>query len=203
MTSKLKLFTFILIGIFGRLASAGSFYIGLPLGAEGVKSSDVNPSLASEGLPTITDLSNSSYGAGFGYEWDSGFRLGVKGGQTQVLDHSTGTVFANYSITRGGLNLEAPVLGGSMTFVDLGFTLGAGQSRYTIIGAAQTGVAQKIDAYLEPSLSFKYGGKSTKFFIDASFPILAAGEFKAFGNSGVSSLAGPGPALILGFLIYL
>jgi hypothetical protein len=197
-----KIFFIFFMG-FSLNSWAGDFFLAIPLGLQTVKSLEVNGALVSEGIESITDLSTSNYTGGIGYEWDSGFRLAFRGGQVSAVDEFSGSVFANYTIMKGGIGLEYPLFAGAMHRLDLGGTLGGSVSRFTLIGSALSGVAQKIDGFFEPSLSYKYGAKSVKFFTEVSYPVLIEGEFKSFGTPGVNSLSGPGISVVLGVLLYL
>ncbi len=203
MNTFFKKFILVLCASFSVKAFCGEFFLAFPLGIQSVKSLEVNPALETEGLRKITDASSSNYSGGIGYEWDSGFRFALKGGQVSVVDEFEGTVFASYSIIKGGLNVEFPFIEGGWHSFDLGFTLGGALSRFTLIGGTYSGVAQKLDGFFEPILGYKYGGKSVKFFLDLAYAAPIEGEFKSFGTPGVSSLSGPGASVVCGILVYL
>jgi hypothetical protein len=198
-----KKFILVLCASFSVNAMCGEFFLAFPLGIQTVKSLEVNVALESEGIQKITDASSSNYSGGIGYEWDSGFRFALKGGQVLVVDEFESTVFASYSIAKGGLNIELPLVESGWHSFDLGFTLGGALSRFTLIGGTYSGVAQKLDGFFEPILGYKYGGKSVKFFVDLAYASPIEGEFKSFGTPGVSSLSGPGASVVCGLLVYL
>jgi hypothetical protein len=184
-------------------AVAEGFFVNFPMGIESFKSSHINGIIANEGLDSVTDLSPSTSSAGLGYEFASGFSLSIKGGQTNPYTNTESNKFLSLDLIRGGLCAELNFLADGMHRVNGGLTFGGKVWRWTVIGSNYQGVTQHLAAFVEPSVSYQYGGNSVRLYLEGTFAATVGDEIKIFGTPGSSALDSNSASLGIGLKVFL
>ncbi|MBS1984792.1 MAG: hypothetical protein JST16_11540 [Bdellovibrionales bacterium] len=174
-----------------RPSYAGGFFLDFPLiGVGTFRSANVNDTLAANGFAKKSDFTYIGYTQGtLGYEWAGGFRVAVNALVRTPIEHTEGPAFVALESKGGSLSAEYAIVGGG-TFHQIfaGVGLGGTMTRFTIYGNNNWGIAQDTSWFVDPTLSYEYGGNSIRLKWSLGYAKTSDVEFKSYGMPGVTRL---------------